>query len=1472
MAGSSGVSSPMLRCFGLAFASLVSMAGCGGQTQESPVGSSNAEVVFTKTITLSAPKGMSVFTPVLNGSNSLVLGAFSNVLPTNPVVSMGSTGSRAEPDAYMNDLWSRGTATLRDRVHLRGSLYAATRSIGNNVVIDGTWNKTPVFDPPSTLTWTVTFPSTTPTDVVLNSAEKNVNVAPGRYGLLRAGQDSVMNLRAGTYYINDLQFDTGATIQLDQTSGPIILYVSNTIILRSNIVAIDGTPPDLLIGFLGTNSVFVEVKFNGAVISPFSTIYLRDRPPQHTGFFAGKSVELDAQADVGYRIPLAIIPAAAPPEATCRSLVPLRADLSGAAQQEQYVKDLARYCGICRLQDDSDGDGTSDCLDGCPFDAGKTTPGSCGCGVSEVNLDNDPFPGCIDRCDSDSNNLTLGDCGCVGTETLAPAGTPCGDPACPGQTSATCNSAGVCGNRNACRPSTECQPIIVGANVYWLCGKGSPTPPTKTWPNASTACSSKGLVLARIDTYEQNKLLRNTLNALGLGPTWIGANSRTAANVWRWARAGSDNGDQFWQGGPTGTVVLGRFNSWGSGEPGTARCTALRPSDGRWIDNDCSQALPYVCELPPTPKTKIPPRPPIPKNPQPAGPCVPENGGSYPLPPEGDLATLQYDYEQAGLDNFQGTAANPPAVGHTCPRDLDTEACPLTNVDDTVDCAADADCVAALGAGYVCRNIKLDENCFGTETAPCASKVRCGIPSCEVDPFANRCEQIEVCGTDYTSTFDGSASDIDTPSPVDPTTFFAQPPDTTPSPTYSDPPVPGGRNHSWCRLYQQDTDKVEPANNDLTKHGESGSSSPIKVSFDPQLIFQADPAALPFGETDLLLRAKAGITAHVKLTGFLGQNYDQDILRAGIGIQAQRCRLSTAETELMVAGIDILDLAGYIPKLDTDDPSAGAAYELGKSCKDSLGGFLNTADRLKKAFRDAQTLLKQYNAIKSGNLKFPADFCNQIGILDIVSEGFPLAGICPEGELPEITINRFVDYYQSSEFGEVLGIKDAIASLGEVTTNLREAIADGLNSVTSGTHIDAPFVDFKRSESQTILNTQFFIGPVPMKLEIAVVAGYGIYGGYTMDLQLPSNLLQTRGDLSNPASPVVDDIAKVSAVVEPWASAGLTLFVGAGFSVPGVSASIGIEGGLTLARIGAPIHAGVGLALATTPDSRPIPSEIQAVSDLINGQPSFPFGLPQAYQFFLSYDYGAQVNLTDVLSGTVNGRLRIKFFFFSRTWRKKIVQFTGWSLQFPLISGSGNVQLFSVRNGSNAPKASGNAGMGRSEPQLPFTFLSRLFVPEQSGSPDDHDESGGEGGTGGGGGGGGTGGTGGVATVDKSEVESFGYDDLCCSAQGQDCSETGRPSPPCCPGLSCESGFCAPEPPPECADGGETCGYDDDLGVVITCCSGDPCPKNGICPDVPTECTYSGYSCGSELPPCCPGLLCGSYGFCYNPDPGPGPG
>ncbi|MBX2978018.1 MAG: proprotein convertase P-domain-containing protein [Flavobacteriales bacterium] len=100
-------------------------------------------------------------------------------------------------------------------------------------------------------------------------------------------------------------------------------------------------------------------------------------------------------------------------------------------------------CNCTGTLQDSDGDGVCDANDGCPFDANKTAPGACGCGVADVpttwyaDVDGDGFGDpntgiagftCIqpnghvadnsDLCPNDINKVAPGACGC-GTPDVA---------------------------------------------------------------------------------------------------------------------------------------------------------------------------------------------------------------------------------------------------------------------------------------------------------------------------------------------------------------------------------------------------------------------------------------------------------------------------------------------------------------------------------------------------------------------------------------------------------------------------------------------------------------------------------------------------------------------------------------------------------------------------------------------------------------------------------------------------------------------------------------------------------------------------------------------------------------------------------------------------------------------------------------------------------------------------------------------
>ena len=66
---------------------------------------------------------------------------------------------------------------------------------------------------------------------------------------------------------------------------------------------------------------------------------------------------------------------------------------------------------------DTDGDGTSNCNDGCPNDPNKIAPGICGCGVADTDTDGDGTANCNDGCPNDPNKTAPGICGCGNSDT-----------------------------------------------------------------------------------------------------------------------------------------------------------------------------------------------------------------------------------------------------------------------------------------------------------------------------------------------------------------------------------------------------------------------------------------------------------------------------------------------------------------------------------------------------------------------------------------------------------------------------------------------------------------------------------------------------------------------------------------------------------------------------------------------------------------------------------------------------------------------------------------------------------------------------------------------------------------------------------------------------------------------------------------------------------------------------------------------
>ncbi|MBK9272727.1 MAG: T9SS type A sorting domain-containing protein [Saprospiraceae bacterium] len=133
-------------------------------------------------------------------------------------------------------------------------------------------------------------------------------------------------------------------------------------------------------------------------------------------------------------------------------------------------KIAAGQCGCGVADTDNDGDGTANCNDGCPNDSGKTTPGICGCGLPDTDSDGDGTADCNDGCPTDPNKITAGQCGCgvADTDSDGDGTANCND-GCPNDSGKT--APGICG---CGLPDTDSD-----GDGTADCNDGCPTDPNK---------------------------------------------------------------------------------------------------------------------------------------------------------------------------------------------------------------------------------------------------------------------------------------------------------------------------------------------------------------------------------------------------------------------------------------------------------------------------------------------------------------------------------------------------------------------------------------------------------------------------------------------------------------------------------------------------------------------------------------------------------------------------------------------------------------------------------------------------------------------------------------------------------------------------------------------------------------------------------------------------------------------------------
>ncbi len=184
--------------------------------------------------------------------------------------------------ASIGGLFSNAGVSLGAAARVNGPLKTAGALTNpSGATIKGRVSTNAPIHPDRHLIATVTF-SGGPAVAVASGADRRLE--PGRYGAAQVLAGGTLTLSAGTYYLTSLRVAPNATLSLDESAGPVIIYVQTTFAFGGT-ESETGGEGHVLIAVLGCASDTITAPFRGTIAAPSATLSLGPNGGQS---FAGK--------------------------------------------------------------------------------------------------------------------------------------------------------------------------------------------------------------------------------------------------------------------------------------------------------------------------------------------------------------------------------------------------------------------------------------------------------------------------------------------------------------------------------------------------------------------------------------------------------------------------------------------------------------------------------------------------------------------------------------------------------------------------------------------------------------------------------------------------------------------------------------------------------------------------------------------------------------------------------------------------------------------------------------------------------------------------------------------------------------------------------------------------------------------------------------------------------------------------------
>lgn len=261
-------------------------------------GGQRIQVSLPATATLRDAAMGSLAGPVSVGDRVQVLGATSGFATVTGIQGQVTLGSKAK----VGSLFSDTSVNLKSQAAVNGSLWAATTLQADpSALVTGSRTVGQAITSGDNEPWSVFYPTA-------NQGNRSVEpshvmtLTPGAFADVSVKTSAKLTLSAGTYFFENLTLEPSSTLDLDNRTGAVYLYVHHQLIYRGKTTERDATKPNVLFGVLGTEMVTIEAPFRGTVVAPSAQIKLGTvASPGHVGAFYGKSLQVDPDSTIKHR-------------------------------------------------------------------------------------------------------------------------------------------------------------------------------------------------------------------------------------------------------------------------------------------------------------------------------------------------------------------------------------------------------------------------------------------------------------------------------------------------------------------------------------------------------------------------------------------------------------------------------------------------------------------------------------------------------------------------------------------------------------------------------------------------------------------------------------------------------------------------------------------------------------------------------------------------------------------------------------------------------------------------------------------------------------------------------------------------------------------------------------------------------------------------------------------------------------------